>query len=247
MSANQEKATVTDIDAARTRAVECVPVEKHGGKARKRSAKYSWIEIAYETGVLSSNKTGGSTDHLKRLIEQRWPELAGRLQERGTEPRLREALQELLIKRDAPRVKSAAVESVEAITHQVPENARDKFNRLLEQARASQLALLRASFYLSVQAEVDKRLPNEAQREIERAHRMIESATRLEHEWRHRSERCVEALRLFLDNWRTLIGCLHPDRAEHLSSVELRERMGKASDIVTRTKELIEKTDYSNW
>lgn len=114
--------------------------------------------------------------------------------------------------------------------------------RLLEE----QMMALRANFYSAVKVEVDKRLPDEAKREIERARGMIEDAQRLERLWRYRANKCIAALRLFTENWRTLIGCLHPDHAEHLS-VERQARMGKATDVVTRTRNLIEETDFKSW
>jgi hypothetical protein len=105
---------------------------------------------------------------------------------------------------------------------------------------------LQASYHEYVSKEVAKRLPTEAQREIERARSQVEHAQELERIWRHRAARALDSMRLFIDNWRTLIGCLHPDRAEH-SSDDRRARMAKAADIVTRTKNLIEETDYKKW
>lgn len=137
--------------------------------------------------------------------------------------------------------------AVEATRADVRETDRARFERLLAKAREAQHAELRAGYFQAVQTEVEKRLPNEARRQIESALESVEAAQEVERVWRHRSSRCLAAMKLFIENWRSLIGCLHPDRSEHLTDDERRKRMGAATDIVTRTRKLIEETDYEHW
>jgi hypothetical protein len=219
------------------------------GKRRPRSKaattrKYRSVDIANDLGSVTSVKQGDSSSKLDLELESSFSALRGQKQNPAAETILREALPQLLIERNPDRAKDAAAAAMEASGAKLAEELDDKFNQLLERAKEAQLASLRAEFGQSVQREVEKRLSGETKRDIDRARGDVEIAQQLEQIWRHRATKCIGALRLFAENWSTLIGCLHPDRSDHLLSDERQARMSKASDVVTRMKDMIEGTEY---
>lgn len=181
------------------------------GRARRRpTRKYSSVDIANDLGSVTTVKQGDSSSKLNLELESSFSVLRGQMQNPAQETILREALPQLVIERNPDRAKETAAAAMEASGAELAEEMDDKFIQLLARAKEAQLASLRAEFDQSVQREVEKRLSGEAKRDIHRAREDVELAQQLEQIWRDRATKCIGALRLFAENWSTLIGCPAP-------------------------------------
>lgn len=113
----------------------------------------------------------------------------------------------------------------------------------LEKEFGQKYSELQQSFEAVVNAEIKKRIPEAAVAALEKA---IQRAQRAEEQVRifsRRAELCKDAVVLFMENWRSLTVCLHPDRAPE----DKREQFSNATDIVLRIKALLAKTPYQEW
>lgn len=217
------------------------------GKARRRPMrKYSSVDIAHDLGSVTSVKQGDSSSKLNLELESSFSALLGQMQIPAAETILREALPQLPIERNLDRAKEAAAAAMEASGAELAEERDDKFNQLLERAKEAQLASLRAEFDQSSQREVENRLSGEAKREIDRARADVVCAQQLLEIWRDRATKCIGALRLLAENWRTLVNCLQPDRSDQISD-ERNAVIASASDVVKRMKDMIDETEYKEW
>jgi hypothetical protein len=118
-----------------------------------------------------------------------------------------------------------------------------RYRRELEAEYASKHADLRASYHAQVYAEIERRLPDHARQEIDNEREKARRAKELEGVWHQRMQRARSGVRLFMEDWRTLAGCLHPDRAP----LERRDQFNRATDIVLRVKTALERAEYEKW
>jgi hypothetical protein len=211
------------------------------------SERYSWARIAIEEKVLTPAAGGGSTRPLKQLLVERWPEI--QVRDPTHEEQLREACRILKAERES-REQARQIAQREAESKREQAQAAKAQRQVSDDSRAEleaeysrKHADLQTSFAAVVQAEIAARLPDAARREIADARAAAASARELEAIWRSRMESCKKGVALVMDNWRAIVGCLHPDRAPE----DRREQFARASDVVLRVKDQFAKTEYGKW
>jgi hypothetical protein len=209
------------------------PEKPKRGRPRRRAAtptpapRYSWQAVAVEEGVLSPGSGGDRQSVKKQLLDiNDDPDLFDAAHEQA----LRAACRRLKAKKSAKKGK--APEEVDTSTLTKKEKS------TLDKA----LAALQAEFEADIVKEVEKRLPNVERERIERAQRQLKTAQEFEKVWKHRMEKTRHFLTLFEANWRTIAGCVHPDRPERS-----KEQLEKAQGAVNKMKAAFDLTDFAAW
>ena len=133
------------------------------------------------------------------------------------------------------------------IRNELPETARARFDRVLQKAidvKSKELAVqYQQAHWQAVTAEVERRLPTHAEKEVASARAALQAMQRMESVWRTRAHACRDVVRLFVDNFRTLASVLHPDRAPP----ERQEQYSRAMETLNRIKDAIDKINYEKW
>ncbi len=140
----------------------------------------------------------------------------------------------------------APVEVVQApiaARQDLSQTAQQKFDAALARARQELETQFAVRLAEQVRAEVERRLPEHARKEIADAMQSAANARMLEGVWRHRAQSCKEGVKLFMAEWRAIAACLHPDRAPE----DRRRQFDNATNAFLRIKNALGGTDYERW
>lgn len=195
------------------------PTEKAEPERKPRSKKsdkentprYSWSDVAVDEGVLSSAKSGGSTQKLREQIFELSPDLAGNINKPETEGRLREVLTQIRRNKEGPseEIVTKANEEAETAGTELSATATQKLERA---KRVAEKAIR-----LQLEREILTRVNGEMEEERKKLRQM---ANKIADERIAMRKLQSRKLPLTREEFRIIRSCLHPDREADTTRVQ---------------------------
>ena len=204
------------------------PADKAKGKGRPRKGrKFSADTVLIDEGLLDPHPvhglSGGQRKAIRSAITEIDPDIT-----LFDEARAADLARVCRVVRERRRADGKPVYEPESgvARDELPRSAQEKLDSALRRYQR-ELDAQHARRLLELEKlicdEVDRRLPDHARQEIERAHRQVKQAEFLQRGWRAQMEISQAAVQLFYDTWRTLAQCLHPDRAPEDRHAQFRD------------------------
>jgi hypothetical protein len=193
-------------------------------KGKPPPKRHSWHVIAVEEGLLPT--TAGGAQKKAAIAEMLEVDPGLEYKNSEHEDRLRAACRAVNAKHGKmpPEVDPATLTK--------------KDQRVLDKA----LARLQAEFHQEVAKEVEKRLDDARERQLQNAKQQARSAKELQQVWKARVDSCKDFLHMFQDNWRTVASSIHPDRPERT-----KEQLENASAAMNKMKAAFERIALDKW
>jgi len=204
---------------------------KQAKKAPKANRGSGYIGIAIRHGLLKPGVKGVQLTKARQEIEQ----IVGFDISQSTKtPEESNAIESAVIELVARR-KAISGELPPKVDHDA---LTKKDQKLIDKA----LARLQAEFHQEVAKEVEKRLDDARERQLQNAKQQARSAKELQQVWKARVDSCKDFLHMFQDNWRTVASSIHPDRPERT-----KEQLENASAAMNKMKAAFERIALDKW